>query len=145
MEFFQSVNVLAVLVGIVLPALVALVTKQLATSRLKSLTLIGLSAIAAVLTPLVGSDVVDLQAVFSSFAVIFGTGVLSYYGVLKPTGVTDSIQSAIPGGLGPVDESVYTFPTEVDDKGDLEALIGEEIDDWEFELEGGDQVGQVSP
>lgn len=91
---------LPILVGVVLPALVALVTKQLASSRFKNLALIGLSAVSAVVVPLVGATTYDLKAIVNNFLVIFGTGVLSYYGILKPQGIPEKIQTAIPGGLG---------------------------------------------
>lgn len=97
---FDTATTIAVLVGVVLPALVALVTKQVASPRVKSIALIALSAAAAVLTPLLGADAVDVETVFISFLTIFGTAILSYYGILKPTGITEGIASKVPGGIG---------------------------------------------
>jgi hypothetical protein len=57
-----------------------------------------------VLIPLLGSTTFDAQAVLTSFVTVFGTSVLTYLGVYKPQGTTDSIQVAIPGGLGSVPE-----------------------------------------
>lgn len=92
---------LSIVVGALLPAVVALVTNTLASSRFKSLTLLALSALAGVLTPLVGSSTFNWQEVLASFAATFGTAVLTYYGLLKPTGATQAIGEAIPGGIGP--------------------------------------------
>jgi hypothetical protein len=109
---------LPILVGVVLPALVALVTKQVASSRFKSITLIALSAVSSVLVPQIGVDAVDLKAVLNNFLLIFGSGVLAYYGVLKPTGATEAVANAVPGGLGgaaPLPEPEFDDDVEVVD------------------------------
>jgi hypothetical protein len=129
---FENINTattLAIVVGVILPAVVALVTKQLATSKFKNTVLLALSAVSAVLIPLLGSTTFDAQAVLTSFVTIFGTSVLTYLGVYKPQGTTDSIQAAIPGGLGSVPE----LP---------EAEVGEELEELE-ELVDGEGEGAV--
>jgi hypothetical protein len=91
------------IVGVLLPAVVALATKQLASSQFKNIVLLALSAVSAVLVPLTTSDsALDLQSVLNNFLVVFGTSVVAYYGLLKPQGITDAIQNAVPGGVGPV-------------------------------------------
>jgi hypothetical protein len=120
----DTATTLAIVVGVVLPALVALVTKELASSKFKNTVLLALSAASAVLIPLLGSDTFDVQAVVTSFVTIFGTSVLTYLGVYKPQGATAAIQAAIPGGLGTVDE----LPEEGDGDFDLE-LEAEELEE----------------
>jgi hypothetical protein len=123
---------LPILVGVVLPALVALVTKQVSSSRFKSLALVALSAVSSVVVPLVGATTVDFQAVANNFLVIFGSGVLAYYGVLKPTGVTEAVQTAVPGGLG---TSEALPGPEFDEFDDVE-VVGEDAVDGPTEGEG---------
>lgn len=95
--------IISAIVGAVLPALVALVTNRFASSQFKSLTLLGLTAVSSVLTPLVGSATVNWRTVLTTFAVQFGSAVLAYYGALKPLNIagTDGlIQTKVEGGLG---------------------------------------------
>lgn len=115
----DTATTIAFVVGVVLPAVVALVTKELATSRYKNTVLLALSAVSAVLVPLVGSDTFDAKVVFTSFVTIFGTSVLTYLGVYKPQGATAAIQEVIPGGLGSVPE-LPEVP--LDDEDDLEVV-----------------------
>jgi hypothetical protein len=100
MDTIDTTTLLAVVVGVVLPALVALVTKHFTSSGFKSLTLLFLAVVSSVLTPLVGSGTFDLNAVLTAFATTFGTAVLTYYGLLKPTGATEAIATRVPGGIG---------------------------------------------
>lgn len=93
-----------VLVGFVLPAVVALVTKRVADAQLKSLVLLALSAVTGVVTQVLASNgSFDVKTAFLAFASTFGAGVMSHYGVLKPAGVTGSegvIATAVQGGIG---------------------------------------------
>lgn len=91
---------IAILVGVVLPAVVALVTKELASSKFKNTVLLALSAVSAVVVPLAGATSLDLKQFATSFLTIFGTAVLAYVGVYKPRGTTAAVQAAVPGGLG---------------------------------------------
>ena len=97
MEFtLDTAQILALVVGLVLPALVGLVTQKVTSSRLKALLLAALSALTGL-----GSEL--LTAVQSGSGYDFGTGVVTalgvfvlavvtHYGLLKPTGVTDAVQ-----------------------------------------------------
>lgn len=100
LESFDTQTVITLLVGVVLPALVALVTKQVASSKLKNTALLALAALSSVLVPLIGAETYDWQAVVTSFLQIFGVSVLTYVGVYKPRGTTDAIQTKVPGGIG---------------------------------------------
>jgi hypothetical protein len=116
---------IAIVVGVILPALVALVTKELASSKFKNTVLLALSALSSVLVPLVGSTTFDAKAVLTSFVTIFGTSTLTYLGIYKPQGATATIQAAIPGGLGAV--------VELPDAGD--EVVDEVLPDEGFEEE----------
>jgi hypothetical protein len=123
-DLFDTPTSIAFVVGVVLPALVGLVTKELASSRFKNTVLLALSAASAVLIPLIGATTFDVKAVLTSFATVFGTSTLTYLGIYKPQGATAAIQAAVPGGIGSVPE----LPDE-GDEGDEELI--EEVDDPE--------------
>lgn len=93
---------LNVVVGVLLPLLVALVTHRVAAEWLKSLILLALSVLGGLLTT-VGVDSFHWKDFLLAFAVQFGSAVASHFGALKPLGITGStgaIQTAIPAGLG---------------------------------------------
>jgi len=100
----QDLLLLNALVGIVLPLLVALVTKQAASSGLKSAFLLGLSALGGYLTTLLYNDAaVDWKSVAVASLTVFVSAVASYYGFTKQVklaGAEGVIQTKIPGGLG---------------------------------------------
>lgn len=80
----------SILVGTVLPILVGLVTKLNASSALKSILLLTFAAVEGLI---VNATVTDGSAVFSWHTVAVAgigwvTAVASYYGLLKPTGVS---------------------------------------------------------
>lgn len=112
---------IAFVVGVILPALVALVTKELASSKFKNTVLLALSAASSVLIPLVGSTTFDAKTVLTSFVTIFGTSTLTYLGVYKPQGATAAIQAAVPGGLGATAELPEPGPEIVEE---VEAVDG---------------------
>jgi uncharacterized membrane protein AbrB (regulator of aidB expression) len=124
-DLFDTPTTIAFVVGVVLPAVVALVTKEIASSRLKNTVLLALSALSSVLIPLIGSTTFDAKAVLTSFATVFGTSTLTYLGIYKPQGATAAIQAAVPGGIGAVPE----LPEEGDEVIDVEEI--EEVDDPE--------------
>jgi uncharacterized membrane protein len=115
---------IAILIGVVLPAAVALVTKEMASSKYKNTALLVLSGIASVLVPLSGAASLDVKAVVTNFLTIFGTAVVSYVGIYKPRGTTAAIQSAVPGGLGSVEE----LPVGELDESDLEPVDDTAVD-----------------
>lgn len=114
----DTATAISFVVGVILPAVVALVTKELASSKFKNAVLIALSALTSVLVPLVGSSTFDVKQVVTSFATVFGTSLLSYYGVYKPQGITAGIQGAVPGGLGSADVADGSLEDEVVTEGD---------------------------
>lgn len=116
----SDVQLLGLLVSVVLPALVALLTKRMASSALKSVTLLALAAVLGFGTELLHAAQVgasfDVRAGLMSWLTSFVVAVVAHYGVLKPGGVTGSqgaIAAKVPGGLG----------TDVPGKHSVEATI----------------------
>jgi hypothetical protein len=98
----QGQLLLDALIGVVLPMLVGVVTHRLAASWLKSLALLALSVLSAVLTTVVVSDFHWLTF-GTTFMVQFASAVVAHYGLLKPVGITGAdgvIQKLIPEGVG---------------------------------------------
>jgi len=91
MDFFDPTNV-ARLIGLVVPLLVALVSKKVADGGVKGWLNVALSALAAVIATLIGADggwawMAFLNAWINAFIV----GIAAYYGVYKPNGLTQSV------------------------------------------------------
>lgn len=88
----------------VLPALVALVTKQFASAAFKGVLLAALSAATGILTTIqANGGEFEWKTALTGFFIAFITAVVTHYGLLKPTGVTGSdgsIAAAVPGGIG---------------------------------------------
>jgi hypothetical protein len=89
------------LVGTLLPAIVALVRDRYGSSRLGALLLVGLTALAAVLGE-IGSTF-DAGDAAQRFVILFVIAVVTHYGLLQPAGITGRkgvITTAVPGGIG---------------------------------------------
>lgn len=106
---------LMLLVSGVLPMLVALVTRRMASSALKAVTLLFLTAVVGFTGELydavVNAAPFDFGTVAASWLLSFLVAVASHYGVLKPTGVTGSqgvIAKAVPGGIGSDDAGKHS-------------------------------------
>ncbi len=91
----------AFLGGTIVPILVGLLTKLDASSAVKGLVNLVLSAIAGLIATAVVSDgVLTKEAVVAGFMALVAS-VGTYYGVLKPIGVTGSVQRATANvGIG---------------------------------------------
>lgn len=94
----QTLLLLNVAVGTVLPALVGFVTHRHAPAQVKSLLLLALSAVSAVLTASIQQGSFHYKAVLVSFATTFFAGVGAHFGLLKPAGVTG--ESGAVSGVG---------------------------------------------
>lgn len=112
---FTWVQLLTLLVSVVLPALVALVTKRMASPALKSVTLLLLAALTGFLSELLHALTTalpfDLGAAAFTWLASFLIAVVSHYGLLKPTGLTGSqgvIAAAVPGGIGEDDPGKHS-------------------------------------
>lgn len=100
------------LLGVLVPLLVAVITKRYASPGLKATLNVLSAAIVGSLGYMVAADGgYDLDGFVNSFLNTFIVGIATYYGVYKPTGVTGTVAKATEGfGLG--------SPTlETDDKG----------------------------
>lgn len=93
--------------AVVLPMLVALVTKQDAHSGIKAVALLFLSSVAGVLSAALDASnsgqAFDWGHAVVGALIAFAWAVLAHLGVLKPIAVTGSqgvIQVKIPGGVG---------------------------------------------
>lgn len=94
---FDKVQISAILIGVVLPLLVGLVTKRYTSARVKSLLLLGASALTAFITEWANSANFVWQQALLTLILTFGTAVVSLYGFMRPTGVADKAQDAFGG------------------------------------------------
>lgn len=95
------------LVGTVLPALVALVQARYSSSKWGAFLLLALSAVSAVALELIvsgdGSVTFSWADVGQRFVILFVTAVVAHFGFLRAFGVTGhegAIQRAVPKGIG---------------------------------------------
>lgn len=96
-----------VVVGLLLPLLVDLVTKRLASGAVKSTVLLALSLATGVLTTFLqalnAGQPFDWAAAGYGAAVTFVMGVVSFFGLTSSLGISGKdgmIQRAVPGGIG---------------------------------------------
>lgn len=92
----------AFLGGTVVPILVGLLTKLNAPSSLRGFVNLVLSAVAGLIATAIAQDGVLTQAAVVAGFMALVASVGTYYGVLKPMGVTGAVQQATADfGLGP--------------------------------------------
>ncbi len=101
LSFIEPTNV-AMYVGLVVPFLVAVVSKKVASSGLKGVLNLLLSSIAGSAVYLASDvDTYDVRGFVTASLNTFVVSVAAYYGVYKPTGATASVNSATANfGLG---------------------------------------------
>lgn len=94
-------------VSVILPALVAFVTKQTAHSGVKAIVLLVLAAVTGFVDTWIDAANQGVIFNFGAAAVAtlmsFAVAVLAHYGLLKPvsvTGSTGAIQTNVSGGIG---------------------------------------------
>lgn len=88
-DFLNSPAEFARVLGLVVPLLVAVAAKEIASPRLKSIIHVALAGVAAVAATLVGADGSWAWGTFfNAWLNAFITGVITYYGALKPTGLS---------------------------------------------------------
>lgn len=89
-------GLLSLVLTVLLPVLVGLLTKQSTPSHVKALGLLGLSAVKTVVEAfLVGGTDFSLTRTAYTVGVNFGIAVVMYFGLFKPTGVTEAAQKAL--------------------------------------------------
>ncbi len=92
-EIVIAASIASILLGTVMPLLVAVVTKSKASRALKFGCLLTLSVITGMLTTAIGGDgnaVISDTALVSAL-IAWVTGMASYYGLWKPSGVAGSV------------------------------------------------------
>lgn len=97
-----DVNFLTFLIAVGIPILTALVTKSSASSAVKSIVTVTLVvATTAVQRALAANGVVNLKTFATTALVTWIIAIATYYGLLKPTGVTPAVSAAAPNfGIG---------------------------------------------
>lgn len=100
-------QLLGLVVGLVLPALVGLVTKDVTSATVKSLLLVALAAVSGLGSQALAAHQAGTAYDWRSGLLValgaFVTGVASHYGILKPTGATAALQ-AIGSNPQPADQ-----------------------------------------
>lgn len=74
----------ALMFSLVASSVVALIAKQGASSGLKGLLMVGLATLLAVIDGILKTGSVLTQETLSNGLLLWGSGVLGYYGLLKP-------------------------------------------------------------
>jgi hypothetical protein len=95
---------LDIALSVVLPMIVALITKQFAETWVKAIALLVLSALTATVTDMLShGGTFVLGPTIGEFILTFVIATGLHYGLLKPIGVTGSsgaIAKVFPGGIG---------------------------------------------
>lgn len=99
--FQADVAVLAAVVGVFLPILVGIVTKELASGGLKATVLALFAAVSGLVAGAIQADGAFTQeAIFAGF-ISWVIAVTTYYGYWKPTGTAGNVASATSAvGIG---------------------------------------------
>ncbi len=83
------------LIGLLVPVVVAIVSKRVASAGLKGVLNLLLSAVAGSVAYLVTEmGTYDLAGFLGATLNTFIVSIVSYYGLYKPTGITDNVNSA---------------------------------------------------
>ena len=93
-----------IVANVLLPVVVAFVTKQNTLGKYKAYVLLALSAVSAGVLELqqAGTDGFDWKTWLVGIVIAFVTAAASHSGLLKPTGVTGSkgvVQEKVPAGI----------------------------------------------
>lgn len=98
----------ALAISLVIPLIVALVAKSTASPGTKGLLTVFLSAVTAAGTVYVqrGGSVPAVDLVAAFFAVLVAAHT-SYKVAWKPLGTVDTVQDAVPGGIGAAQVDAY--------------------------------------
>ena len=109
-EFHFDLSYWNIIITMVLPALVALITKRFAPGHVKALALVFLSIVGGLLNQVIAQGgSFEVGKTLWYIVLTFGGAVLVHFGLLAPagvTGATGSIAKNIPGGVGPAGTEV---------------------------------------
>jgi len=99
MEALDTVQVLGLLVGVILPVLVGLVTTKVTSSGVKAVLLAALAAVTGLLTEVLNAansgEVFQFQEAVVTWLGVFIVAVAVHFGFWKPTGVSGKAQRAL--------------------------------------------------
>lgn len=84
---------LQLIVAVVIPLLVGIVTKEVTSQGVKAVVLAALAAVAGLATAYIDSKGVLSKDALQNAVTYFIVAVGSYYGFLKPTGISAKVQS----------------------------------------------------
>lgn len=88
----QNNQQIALYIGVLLPVVVALITRKLGdSSRYKAMALLALNLLNGFLTELLGQGDFHFWSAVNGVILSFVTGVVALYGFLKPTGASDAL------------------------------------------------------
>lgn len=101
MEFWNNPVEFARVLGLLVPLAVAMLTRSNASTAVKSVANIALSAVAASVAMIVGTDGGwDWGGFFNAWFNAFLTGIVAYYGALKPIGIAPVVALKTRGFIG---------------------------------------------
>ena len=105
-----DVAILSILVGTVLPILVGISTKKLATGAVKASVLAGLSIVTGLVNGALNADGVLTQEALVGAGIAWVTAVATHYGFFKPSGISEKVgEKAFPNaGLGKAEEGDHS-------------------------------------
>lgn len=87
-----DIPTLNLLLGVAIPLLVAALTRLRVSSGVKAVANLGLSALAGGLTAVLTTDgAFEFKTLLIGFLTTWGTSILSYYGLHKPTGLVGAV------------------------------------------------------
>lgn len=89
----DTISLVELAVAVVLPALVALVTKEVTSSAVKGVVLAALAAVAGFGKAYLDNKGVVTDVALTDSVTIFVVSVVSYFGLLKPAEIPAKIQS----------------------------------------------------
>lgn len=124
----NNIQLIAVLVGAVLPLLVGLLTKGSAPSWIKAVGLLLLASLTAAAASVASGA--DLKATVLTAVATWGTAVVSHFGLLKPSGLTTAVTvsgvkdqgpAEVPHSEGVPQDYEYEGPVESEDP----AILGD--------------------
>ena len=100
-----NASLLALVAGTVLPIIVGLVTKQLASGSLKAIILALMAAATGLVNGAINLDGMFTQEALIAALVTWVTASATYFGFLSPTNITGAVQTKTANfGLGKIQE-----------------------------------------
>lgn len=97
-----SVTALQIVLYTVLPVLTGVVTKEVASARVKAIVLMVLTAVATLIIAAVQNDGLFTDESLLQFVTGLVVGIATYLGVWKPIGVTEAVNTKTASfGVGP--------------------------------------------